>query len=125
MNAELLKLYERAKPVIDKRMGEEDAYDRRLCLLDGRRAVVLTCQYNCPKTYHKCKKALRLPLPIDPVNPERGLWGMLDWKQIDIESVYHNGDLKISVAVNGVIRRFFDVAPEIALLKALIAQEGL
>jgi hypothetical protein len=23
---------------------------------------------------------IRLPLPIDPVNPERGLWEMVDWK---------------------------------------------
>jgi len=24
---------------------------------------------------------IRLPLPIDPVNPERGLWGMIDWSK--------------------------------------------
>jgi hypothetical protein len=24
---------------------------------------------------------VRLPLPIDPNNPERGLWGMVDWKR--------------------------------------------
>lgn len=26
-----------------------------------------------------------LPLPIDPVNPERGLWGMLDWNWFTME----------------------------------------
>ena len=59
--------------------------------------------------------ALHLPLPIDPVNPERGLWGMIDWGRwwahcskgiIEIDDPTHH----------------FEGTPTFALLRALKVQ---
>lgn len=70
-----------------------------------------------------------LPLPIDPVNPERGLWGMLN-KNFKWElSCFWEGDtLFHSVAripkINDTLF-YYAPDPETALLKALCAQENL
>ena len=71
--------------------------------------------------------AIRLPLPIDPRNPERGLWGMVDWGRFD----YVKGESNKFK----LIKRL-DKAPwwkdlyighniELALLKALAFQWGV
>lgn len=62
----------------------------------------------------------RLPLPIDPNNPERGLWGMIDWIQFDSIDVLENGNLSL-VLPHGKV---YEGAPTLALLRALRAQIG-
>ncbi len=70
------------------------------------------------------KNVIRLPLPIDPRNPERGLWGMVDWEKwgrnINGEGIYlydrEIGEVHIDFTWNN---------PTLALLKALAAQEGV
>ena len=72
------------------------------------------------------------PLPIDPRNPERGLWGMVDWGRLGIDvhqtghiylfnrfrsDPYFKKGLKIIEGVEGT--------PELALLKALAYQWGV
>jgi hypothetical protein len=65
---------------------------------------------------------LRLPLPIDPVNPERGLWGMVDWSHWDI-ATNHLGEVSL---FNTASRLTIDyTTPTLALLRALMAQEGI
>ena len=64
---------------------------------------------------------LRLPLPIDPVNPERGLWGMVDWKSYELITT-SAGELAIW---GRTMKRSICTAPTEALLKALMAQEEL
>lgn len=68
---------------------------------------------------------LRLPLPIDPVSPERGLWGMVDWIRfgVDIDSfglmnIFDSKDDNVSVT-DGWRN------PTEALLHALCEQEGV
>jgi hypothetical protein len=66
---------------------------------------------------------IRLPLPIDPRNPERGLWGMVDWDNWDISFVFDNGDVIIQKGFRLSGESIKDT-PTLALLKALAAQEG-
>ena len=65
----------------------------------------------------------RLPLPIDPVNPERGLLGMID--EFDVmykfkDSMWHL-ETSFHKAGTGVEAN----NPTTALLKALCEQEGV
>jgi hypothetical protein len=63
---------------------------------------------------------LRIPQTIDQDNPERGLWGMLDWLDwlIDVDGDNHITLSKIGTnfTVEGV--------PTLAILKALVEQIG-
>jgi hypothetical protein len=68
-----------------------------------------------------------LPIPIDPRNPERGLWGMVDWSRFWCE-VYSDGHLLIRRRP----RNEYDISdfrvkgePTEALLRALCEQEGV
>jgi hypothetical protein len=66
-----------------------------------------------------------LPLPIDPRNPERGLWGMIDWARFDV----HCGAGKMYLFEDDRFKReLFNTGwstPTLALLKALAMQEGI
>jgi hypothetical protein len=74
----------------------------------------------------KCQRKLPhglchfLPLPIDPRNPERGLWGMVNW-----------GRWTCSVSVSGSLLMecgysiSFEDTFNLALLKTLAVQEGI
>lgn len=76
-----------------------------------------------------------LPLPIDPVNPERGLWGMVDWSKLRYEQWGPDGELAIfklpyiqfneEMGIPVKDHPFIVAEPETALLMALLAQEGL
>jgi hypothetical protein len=72
--------------------------------------------------------AIRLPLPIDPVNPERGLWGMIEnllgvdritevWREGWVATIRDAKDPEGNLYCLGS-------TPTLALLKALKAQEG-
>lgn len=66
---------------------------------------------------------VRLPLPIDPENPERGLWGMIHGPREMILLKDNNGNICVAVRHRG---EFFSAAsPTLALLKALAWQEGI
>jgi hypothetical protein len=70
---------------------------------------------------------VRLPLPIDPVNPERGLWGMIDWDKYRIAS-YDNGECFIFTAPTDLSCYGWSsgrATPELALLRALAKQVGV
>jgi len=69
----------------------------------------------------------RLPLPIDPRNPERGLWGMIDWSKWEAHIIV-NGKLRITNHRPRVFSEtWFDVidTPTLALLKTLTVQERI
>jgi hypothetical protein len=73
------------------------------------------------KLNHGC---LLLPLPIDPRNPERGLWGMVGWGQWDrIESEVGITRVYLRPVIKRDYRLVQAVSPTLALLKALDAQE--
>jgi hypothetical protein len=79
--------------------------------------------------------AIRLPLPIDPVNPSRGLWGMVDWSKLRYEQWGPDGELAIfklpyiqyneDMGIPIKDHPFVVAEPETALLMALLEQEGL
>ncbi len=63
------------------------------------------------KTCVTDKGILHIPLTIDDRNPERGLWGMVDWKNWRLHTPNYEFDIIAS--------------PTDAILKALVAQEEL
>ena len=85
---------------------------------------------SCDKRDWAEEHFIRLPLPIDPVNPERGLWGMCDGvvtigKQLFIKDSYF-----VSVRLTdeaGNYKKFVSFkgsTPTLALLHAIAAQIG-
>lgn len=80
---------------------------------------------SCDKREWADEHFIRLPLPIDPVNPERGLWGMVDWGRFDAHC--GGGNLYI-FETDRWSREIFDTnwkRPTLALLKALAHQWGI
>lgn len=67
------------------------------------------------------ENAIRLPLPIDLINPERGLWGMIDWSKW-FPVIQEDGTIKMSE--NDGDMEFISPPTE-ALLQALMQQEGI
>ena len=68
------------------------------------------------------KVDLRLPLPIDPCNPSRGLWGMVDWTVFsENKRVLNDGQLHLSFGNS----EYIGGPPELALLKVLAHQWGI
>jgi hypothetical protein len=138
MKQEILEMHKRLQPLYKKMMGEwipkDGVYQgsfregfivrthskRGVIIADVYYKSVDTVMVYDVRTLNDL--AIRLPLPIDPVNPSRGLLGMLnrDKYHINIDSKnvnIVNIDTMIWVAVNA--------DPEEALLKALLEQEGL
>jgi hypothetical protein len=71
---------------------------------------------------HDISDVIRIPLPIDPVNPERGLWGMVDWNRYSCW--LYGGKISIHSKDREEIEpRYLD--PEEALLMALMEQENV
>ena len=72
-----------------------------------------------------CDDILHIPKPIDPWNPERGLWKMVDWKKYYGE-IMPSGDIWIyqQPIQRGRSPKFIG-DPFTALLKALCEQEGV
>jgi hypothetical protein len=67
---------------------------------------------------------LRLPLPIDPVNPERGLEGML-LSALDLHRSFGLRNWRLIVTTNGMnLYNFREETPTLALLRAIEAQIG-
>jgi hypothetical protein len=60
-----------------------------------------------------------LPRAIDIENPERGLWGMVDWKQWRAYCPYRDGELKIVSDIKPIV---CSGTPTAALLMALKEQ---
>lgn len=65
---------------------------------------------------------IRLPLPIDPVNPERGLWGMIDWSDFRIAGYDFYATMELHSGNDWSSGR---TTPELALLRALAKQVGV
>ena len=64
---------------------------------------------------------IRLPLPIDPRNPERGLWGMVNWNRF---FVMVDGNGRMTIAFDDYEGKYIadNDTPTLALLKVLAAQ---
>jgi hypothetical protein len=116
---EMIKLYAR-KYIQDKR-GEwrvgDKGYDRTyndvyLVTKDIANAL------NDPET--EPGRFIWLPLPIDPINPERGLWGMVDWKRCTLINSVNDGQAYIDIKSK---KWHFVGSITEALLRAIWAQQ--
>jgi hypothetical protein len=124
---EELELYKELQPLFKERMGEWQAGDRYAT----PKGEILLCTlaplgFVADEEGHLYKEntCIRLPLPIDPVNPERGLLGMLEGDYYDLHyNVYASKWVVRPDLVDG--NTFEANTPTLALLKALKAQEGV
>ena len=77
---------------------------------EGKPVLVVTCSNNTG--------LIRLPQVHDWQNPERGLWGMVDWKKY-AGDIQDNGEISI-IEIDGDFS--IRAAPELALLRACMHQ---
>jgi hypothetical protein len=66
---------------------------------------------------------LWLPLPIDPINPERGLWGMVAEHATYVKVLDTKDQVSVEVRRGVSISVFYGKTLTEALLRAIIAQE--
>jgi len=116
LTPEQLDMIKRLQPVFSEIIKEWSDEDLCYCNECGRK--ILTYE----KHSHGCPvEPIWLPKPIDWQNPERGLWGMLDWKQWYFDQTNICGEISF---YNGVAHSIKS-DPFTALLKALCEQEGV
>jgi hypothetical protein len=87
---------------------------------------VLVIPKGCWSNHQPLEGAYFIPLPIDPVNPERGLLGMVgerfcDLKPSPIIGIGYN----ITILNNGRMITFSADTPTLALLRAIASQIGV
>jgi hypothetical protein len=121
MTDEELKLYRVCQPRFEELMGPMIHGDKVLLKGGYEDIYCEDCVQYKIFSPHIFDESLRLPLPIDSVHPERGLWGMVDWGNAQILAIHSDGDITIARKGN-FIGRF---PPAIALLRALVTQWGL
>ena len=114
-----LQYYKVLQGVFKEKMGAWKYRDNCWCSKCG-----VTMYHNLCSTRYG-RELLRLPLPIDTRNPERGLWGMVDWGRFEIWESF--GDGSIVIRDMSSEKDFPQVigSPTLALLKALAWQEGV
>ena len=121
MNAETLKYYSHPKmqEKFRKAIGPLDVRDWIWCLkCQGAEILCVHSEY-CDE---EIDNLLYLPLPIDPQNPSRGLWGMVDWTVFsENKRVLNDGQLHLSFGNS----EYIGGPPELALLKVLAHQWGI
>jgi hypothetical protein len=119
MNQEELDLCKRLQGVFREKMEKWQVGDRYYDTKSGQEMII----------YHMYGEeitddCLRLPFPIDPHNPKRGLWGMIDWNRFSIVPTITGGMWVFGRGKDATFDEHGDI-PTIALLKALCNQEGL
>ena len=126
--SEELKYFIAMKDVIAGKMGEWQWHDGWHDPEDGATGKVVPGQVKFFRDPgDEMHNFVRLPLPIDPENPERGLWGMIDWKRwaisLDIDGSMVLDDMDDASEANRYSTGWD--TPTLALLKALAWQEGI
>lgn len=127
MNAEELRLYTLLQPEIREAMGPLQHGD---WYQTGEGTIYLYfAKFNGAKPYVS-EGCIRLPLPIDPRNPERGLWGICKGVVTVGRQLFIPDSYFVSVRItdeNGNYKKFISfkgATPTLALLKALAHQWG-
>jgi hypothetical protein len=147
MKQEILEMHKKLQAFYKKMMGEWQVGDRVYYTPDSffglverinrpDYVIVRWTSSGAPSSM-EVKKAncIFIPLPIDPVNPSRGLWGMVDWSKLRYEQWGPDGELAIfklpyiqyneDMGIPIKDHPFVVAEPETALLMALLEQEGL
>ncbi len=136
MTEEELDLYKRLQPVFEKKMGPwqkfEAGWDNKFgyCIFMGGDVFLYLYPDGMATPFIHERTVLRLPLPIDPRNPERGLVGMIKGF-IVLQAMYQEGDyiafgqepMEWACETDG--GQDIGETPTLALLRALAAQEGV
>jgi len=83
------------------------------------------CQQTEP--YSLYSPLIRLPLPVDPINPERGLWGMVNKDKYAIELNGFGATVTQFYSADGTTPYNITTynTPTVALLRALMHQFGI
>lgn len=116
LTPEQLDMIKRLQPFFRKIMKEWKDNDLCYCSdCDHRIKTYLKHSYNC------IAEPLRIPTMYDWQNPERGLWGVVDWEKFYIKEHYSSIDAHKDT--DEVLFRKYDLST--ALLKALCEQEGV
>jgi hypothetical protein len=119
MNAEFIRLC--SIPEVQKKiregMGKLHWADWVWCNKCQEEEVLVVHEDQC---YEEIDNLIRLPLPIDPRNPERGLWGMVTGNK----SMTTDPDNNVDFYSSSIGDWSHGATPTIALLKALAVQEG-
>lgn len=119
MTEEELKYYTALQPLFREKMGKWR--DRDGYMIQGEDIVFYEPPY-ADDDWWNDTIYIRLPLPIDPVNPGRGLWGMVkQWRDEPCLRRVEGG----SYSMQAHARMFYADTPTLALLKALAHQEGV
>jgi hypothetical protein len=117
-----LKYFVALQPKIREAMGEWQEGDWASCPKIGQGVK----PFPIGGRSNSCPTCSFLPLPIDPRNPERGLWGMVDW---DLFSTLtpRDGEWYVFGMNDRRTKGFCSewCTPTLALLKALAWQEGV
>jgi len=108
---DILKYLIPLQPMIKKAMGERKVGDMFIALPS---TDIEFCSSSDIEEDLIPDKFLYVPLTIDPVNPSRGLWGMLTIKGINY--IFDNYNFEQLLHSNGMTE---------AILKALCHQEGV
>lgn len=132
-----IDLHKRLQPFYKEKMGALIKWDKFYVKSNSIEAIFLfeqdnqffclekdtlgTTIFGTKNTRLRDDAILRIPLPIDPVNPERGLLGMLLSHGVHRIEVSSGGLVNIWRAGSFVVN---ELDLETALLKALIEQEG-
>jgi hypothetical protein len=137
MTPEELKYYTALQPLFREKMGEHKKDDRLYFFYRGKQIEasvyrtyegmvhLFTEEFGRINLEKDDPAFIRLPLPVDPRNPERGLWGMVDWNKWHLEP--QRQDSVIIYGINDNYGKVYDCegTPTLALLKALAVQEGI
>lgn len=97
---------------------------------ESRDLVVVTSRKNKEMTWKDFRSDdalmydsfLWLPLPIDPINPERGVWNWIDWCGWSL-AVFQSGDLYAYNKFGCMVT--FEGDPLTVLLKVFLYQQGI
>lgn len=113
-----LEMHKKLQPLYKKMMMNGWKVGDRYYNTVAKKYAIILSEAWWPEYDH----AIRIPLPIDPVNPKRGLWGMVDWNRYSCW--LYGGKISIHSKDREEIEpRYLD--PETALLMALLEQEKL
>lgn len=118
MTPEQIDLLTRLQKFLRERMGKEKNGDMFLSIQRNEISYVVEGSYSVDSDISMEDGDIIIPLAIDPINPERGLWGMIDKKGIGFFKEYFLGDLDLLMSVPTV-----DIYT--ALLKTLAEQKGV
>ena len=117
LTPENLDMIKRLQPLFREKLGDIVDGDELVNPFSDKGRTSFVCGNN----QMGLDDCLRIPKPIDWQNPERGLWGMINWKRFDIKRVSESGGVFLTGGDSG--DGFVD--PFTALLMALVQQEGV